>query len=76
MGRGHHEAVAVVIVLVMRRRVRVRRSLIGAVDHESDMITASRFEAMVRVVSKVQILIKKESVVDNAADLEGVRTQG
>lgn len=45
---------AVVIVLVMRGRVGVGCGIIGAVDHERDVVTASRFEAIARVVSRVQ----------------------
>lgn len=56
MGRRHHEAVAVVIVLIMRCRVRIGHGIIGAVDHESNMVTTSRFEAVVRVISRVQPL--------------------
>ncbi len=52
MGRGHHKAMAIVVVLMMRRGVGVGRGIVGAVDHESDMVTASRFEAIARVVSK------------------------
>ena len=54
MRRGHHEAVAVVIVLIVRCRVGVGCGIIGAVDHESDVVTASRFEAIVRMVSRAQ----------------------
>ena len=41
VGRGHHESVAVVIILIMRGRVGVGRGLVRAVDHESDVVTAS-----------------------------------
>ena len=59
MGRGHHKAVAVVTVLIMRRRIRVRCGIIGAVDHEGDVVTATRFEAIERVVSRVPVMERK-----------------
>ena len=68
MGRGHHEAVAVVTILIMRCRIRVGCRIIGAVDHESDVVTASRLEAIVRVVSRVQVSERKIVGLDGAVD--------
>ena len=76
MGRGDHEAVAIMIVLAMRGRAWIGRSLIGAVDHESNMITASRFEAVVKMVSRFHIAQRKGTVIVGAIDLERIRTQG
>lgn len=59
MGGGHHEAVTVVIVLIMGCRVGVGCSIIGAIDHISNVITATCFEAIVRVISRVQAIKKK-----------------
>ena len=61
MGRGHHETVTVVIVLIVRCWVGVGCSIVRAVDHKSDMVTTSRFEAIVRVVSMVQVLKSRGS---------------
>ena len=75
MGRGHHKAVAIVIVLVVGGRIRVGCGLIGAVNHESDVVTASRFEAVVRMVSSVQVS-RKEEGRDSAPALGATRTRG
>lgn len=69
MRRGYHETVAIVIVLLMRCRVGIGCGFIGAVDHESDVVTASRFEAIVRVVSRVQVLERKRVGLDSRVDL-------
>ena len=75
MGRGHHETVAVVIVLIMRCRVRVGGSIIGAVDHESDVVTASRLETIVHVISKFQAVERKTVNLGGAINRGEIRTR-
>lgn len=50
---------AVVIVLMMGCGVGVGCSIIGAGDHVSNVITATRFKAVVRVVSRFQMYVGK-----------------
>ena len=60
VGRRYHKAMAIVIVFVVGGRVGVGCGLIGAVDHEGNVVTASRFEAVVCMVSNVQVLRREE----------------
>ena len=49
---------------------------VGAIDHESDMVTASCLEAVVRAISPIQWLYEKKFKTDAAVNIEKILTQG
>ena len=49
---------AVVIVLIMGCRVGVGCGIIGAINHVGNVITATRFEAVVHLISRGPVLEK------------------